>query len=76
MFKPKDRGMVCRIAGNITGNLIVAAMSGNTTMTDQEIAENAVKLAISIVDTVDANLKDPEIEQALAMQGRAKALGL
>ena len=53
-LNPKDKSMICRMAGNIAGNLITR--SSSDTYNTEVAAEVAVDAAIAIVTRVDSLL--------------------
>jgi len=55
-MNPKDRSMICRMAGNIVGHIYTHSADTSA----NEDAENAVVLAIAIVEIVDLHIKHQE----------------
>lgn len=53
-LNPKDKSMICRMAGNIAGNLITR--SSSDTYNTEVAAEVAVDAAIAIVTRVNSLL--------------------
>lgn len=55
-MNPKDRSMICRIAGNIAGNL--EAHERATWPRDDDVAGESVDIAIAILEDVDKRIAE------------------
>lgn len=55
-IKPKDRSLVARMGGNIAGGIV----SREPLVDAHEAACRAVRVAIHILDEINANLEEPD----------------